>query len=194
MVSELNGKFCIKCYSCDTTLAYTRRSYAVKREKEQAKCKECRIKPSEKTCIICKEVKAIDMFPSRGGKDKHLYDSRCKNCKYKENTLWRDNNKDKVLEYRAKDKWTLKKRCARHSITEQQFWGMYLEQEKRCKICKEDIEAEKSAIDHNHTTGEVRGILCTTCNRALGLFRDSPLVIENALDYLMLEGYYGRDK
>jgi hypothetical protein len=51
-----------------------------------------------------------------------------------------------------------------------------------------------SAIDHNHDTGEFRGVLCKTCNRALGLFRDNPDIIFNAYDYLIKNGSYGNSK
>lgn len=194
MENRVSNKFYIKCNTCNSQLEYTRKYYALQREKEKAKCKACRTHPIEKECILCKISKPIDMFPSRGGKEKHLFDSRCKECKYSENTAWREENKEKVLEYRAKDNWTLKKRCARYNITENMFWEMYNSQNKCCKICCRHIDLENSAIDHNHITGHIRGLLCTTCNRALGLFKDSPKILESALDYLMLEGYYGCDK
>lgn len=172
---------------------YTRRSYAHKRLQEHARCIKCRTCPTEKICIFCKISKPISEFPSRGGNQKHLFDSRCKECKSTENSIWRKHNVDKVSEYREKDKWNLKKRCARRNITEQEFLDKLEEQKNSCKICETEISIEDSAIDHNHKTGEFRGILCKTCNRALGLFRDSPKILENALDYLMLEGYYGKD-
>jgi hypothetical protein len=40
------------------------------------------------------------------------------------------------------------------------------------------------SIDHNHTTGEVRGMLCMDCNRALGMFQDSSELLLNAIVYL----------
>lgn len=42
----------------------------------------------------------------------------------------------------------------------------------------------KLALDHDHKTGAVRGLLCHNCNRALGLFQDSISNLENAIDYL----------
>lgn len=39
-------------------------------------------------------------------------------------------------------------------------------------------------VDHDHTTGKIRGLLCNRCNRVLGLFRDNPDVIKRALDYV----------
>lgn len=45
-------------------------------------------------------------------------------------------------------------------------------------------EVKSLAVDHCHQTGEVRGLLCTDCNRALGLFKDNINVIRKAADYL----------
>jgi hypothetical protein len=193
VVNSVDNKFYIKCSTCDSQLAYTRKYYAIQRQNEKAKCKSCKTQPKEKECILCKITKPIDMFPYRTGKQKHLFDSRCKECKYTENTAWRQENKEKVLEYRAKDTWNLKKRCSRYAITEKQFLDMFNTQNSCCKICDSTITIDNSAIDHNHATGDIRGILCKTCNRALGMFKDSPKILEKALDYLMIEGYYGEE-
>lgn len=40
------------------------------------------------------------------------------------------------------------------------------------------------AVDHDHVTGKVRGLLCTQCNRALGLLKDSKQIVEKLLEYL----------
>jgi hypothetical protein len=54
-------------------------------------------------------------------------------------------------------------------------------QDGRCLIC---AEATTLAVDHDHRTGEVRGLLCSLCNRALGHFRDAPVLCERAALYL----------
>lgn len=132
------------------------------------------------------------MFSKRsGGKTKQLYNSRCKQCRYEEHKEWVENNPDTVREYRANDKWTLKKRCSRHGITPEEFWSIYEEQDGTCPICDKAIKAEKSAIDHNHETGEVRGILCKNCNRALGMLGDNPDNMARAEAYLLDKGHYG---
>ena len=140
---------------------------------------------------MCKQSLPIDYFRSRGGSQKHLLKSRCNSCLSKEYKVWVENNPDKIRKYRAKDPYTLKKRCTRHGITEEEFWSIYEEQDGTCPICDTDIEAEDSAIDHNHTTGEVRGILCKKCNRGLGLLGDSPKILSKAEMYLVKHGYYG---
>jgi hypothetical protein len=110
---------------------------------------------------------------------------------YKEHRKWTVDNPDRVREYRNKDSWTLAKRCARRGITPEQLIETYERQEECCAICKVEIELIDSAIDHNHETGEFRGVLCKQCNRALGMFKDSPVVLKNALEYLEAFGSYG---
>lgn len=52
---------------------------------------------------------------------------------------------------------------------------------KVCTICRGD---NRLTVDHDHETGKIRGVLCNTCNRALGMFRDSPELLVRAILYL----------
>lgn len=52
---------------------------------------------------------------------------------------------------------------------------------KECVICGSE---EPLVVDHDHMTGKVRGMLCNHCNRGLGHFRDSPMLLEFAAQYL----------
>ena len=67
---------------------------------------------------------------------------------------------------------------------------MYEEQGGKCKICNtEGFKLSPNAdnnlvVDHCHSTGKVRGMLCHNCNRALGLLQDKTEYLENALKYL----------
>lgn len=76
-----------------------------------------------------------------------------------------------------------------YGITLEDWERMYAAQEGACAICKTS-EHEKSeryanlAVDHCHTTGRVRGLLCNTCNRALGMFQDNPEYLLRAAKYL----------
>ena len=146
---------------------------------------------AQKTCTDCGETKPISAFRCRGGMMSHLYKSHCNTCLYARHKAWTENNKDRVAEYREKDPWTLAKRCARRGITPEQLVDRYERQEGCCAICKCEVALIDSAIDHNHDTGEFRGVLCKQCNRALGMFRDNPKILENAVEYLKAYGNYG---
>lgn len=53
-----------------------------------------------------------------------------------------------------------------------------------CAICKEKPKNGRLAIDHLHGTDKVRGLLCSPCNTALGLFKDDPERLAAAIEYL----------
>lgn len=71
-------------------------------------------------------------------------------------------------------------------LTPEQYDKLLAEQGGGCAICGTPPEAEgrRHPVDHCHTAGTVRGILCGNCNRALGLFRDDPELLTAALAYL----------
>lgn len=144
-----------------------------------------------KICSLCKKEQPLTKYRSRGGSQKHLLKSRCNDCLYKEHRRWVEQNPEKVLGYREKDSWTIEKRCRRRGISPKELFDCYEKQENKCAICKEEICITESAIDHNHSTDEFRGLLCKTCNRALGMFRDSPKILKSAIDYLKEKGFYG---
>ena len=73
----------------------------------------------------------------------------------------------------------------KYGITIADYDIMFLEQNGVCKICsKEEPTYTNLAVDHCHTTGKVRGLLCTPCNKALGLFEDKQDLLHNAISYL----------
>lgn len=54
----------------------------------------------------------------------------------------------------------------------------------KCEICGVGFVNGKFDIDHNHTSGEVRGFLCHNCNMVLGFARDNQTILRNAISYL----------
>lgn len=78
-----------------------------------------------------------------------------------------------------------------YGITLEEYKSMFYNQCGRCLICGRDgqdgINVEKSMrlhVDHDHATGEIRGLLCNDCNRGLGCFKDNPEWLSKAALYL----------
>lgn len=53
-----------------------------------------------------------------------------------------------------------------------------------CKICGAGRGAKRLHVDHDHETGEIRGLLCSLCNAMLGQARDNPATLQAGIDYL----------
>jgi hypothetical protein len=77
------------------------------------------------------------------------------------------------------------KRIRSYGITLQEHDRLMAEQNNCCWICKGNNDQMALCIDHDHKTGEVRGLLCNVCNRAIGLLRDDPDLIKRAAEYLI---------
>jgi hypothetical protein len=68
----------------------------------------------------------------------------------------------------------------RYGITAAEFDGMVAAQGGTCAVCS----GKPEHVDHDHVTGEVRGVLCFNCNQALGNARDDIVVLQGLMDYL----------
>src|SRR5690606_33401686 len=81
----------------------------------------------------------------------------------------------------------LKESLDRFGLSRDDFDRMMDAQYGECCICHRPAEesSKRLAIDHDHETGRVRGLLCQKCNCALGLFRDDPGIVMAAAVYLM---------
>lgn len=72
-------------------------------------------------------------------------------------------------------------------VTEEDYWRMYGLQEGRCGICKRRLYSKRYkafCVDHDHKTGRIRGLLCHNCNGGLGMFRDDPIALLRAIDWV----------
>lgn len=76
---------------------------------------------------------------------------------------------------------------ATYGITEDQYADILAVQDGRCYICQRATGARRRlAVDHDHVSGEVRGLLCKPCNRdVLGHLRDSTDALFRAIEYLI---------
>lgn len=77
----------------------------------------------------------------------------------------------------------------RYGLTEEAYTELLESQECKCAICKSMLRRENIDIDHNHSTGEVRGILCSRCNKMLGFAEDDIHKLEKAIEYLKERGW-----
>lgn len=158
-----------------------------------------------KVCSKCNECKSEDDFETR----KDSQDGRrnhCRACRASDQkrttrrkirqTEYYLENKDK-LSAQYQD-WAMsnpeKMRAIRRRANLKRLYGLseddYLQlatnQGFNCKICNLPSSNGKPLfVDHCHSTGKVRGLLCSLCNSAIGKLKDSPEICMNAASYLM---------
>ncbi len=86
-----------------------------------------------------------------------------------------------LLEYHKR------KKLEQHGMTLEDYEIMERNQNGLCAIChKPETHRRNSrlSIDHNHTTNRIRGLLCSRCNKCIGMLEDNIQYLENAIEYL----------
>jgi beta-N-acetylglucosaminidase len=93
------------------------------------------------------------------------------------NNNWAKNNKNKLKDLALKKAY---------GISLDEYNSILLAQSGKCKICKKHYSefTIALAVDHCHNTGKIRGLLCDSCNRGLGYFKDSRDLLLEASNYL----------
>jgi hypothetical protein len=160
---------------------------------------------SNKNCEKTNPQPFSDFAKDKKRKDKVT--AYCKSClkRYRdENKVsrnitiqkWRKNNPEKMREYRKanapsnlirsqrwRDKFRLQKL---YGISNEVYSSMYSNQNGCCAICKkhESSFKKKLHVDHDHSSGAVRGLLCHRCNMGIGMFWDKKEVLLEAYNYL----------
>lgn len=71
----------------------------------------------------------------------------------------------------------------KYNLTPEEYENKVKSQDNKCAICQK-VPTKKLVVDHCHSTGEIRGLLCNKCNMGLGHFLDSSETLESALRYL----------
>lgn len=69
-------------------------------------------------------------------------------------------------------------------ITPEDYNRLLKKQSDVCRICNESDHDRRLAVDHDHLTGRIRGLLCKKCNRGIGLFKDDIGLLRAAVSYL----------
>jgi len=149
----------------------------IKRKSRCIRCQKETSKPKtysyiiEKRCKRCGKLKASNNFyPSDYMKNR--LSSNCKSC----SQIEKYSNRTSQREYMIK---------MRYGITQKEYDGILLKQNGVCAICERTNKLPKPLyIDHNHTTGKIRGLLCATCNSGIGSFEDNILLLSKAITYL----------
>lgn len=143
--------------------------------------------------IICKKCnieKDNDCFRAR--KDSSIgYQYWCRECENIANKARYKPKPKRVSKALPDTKERKFKRMIKHryNLTTEEYESMYLKQNKSCAICYKKLQLGSPKglyIDHNHKTGKVRGLLCPSCNSAIGKLKEDIDIFKRAIDYLII--------
>ena len=85
--------------------------------------------------------------------------------------------------------WTLKKK---YGIDSEDFETIWIAFYGKCGICNKKLQRPEQrqgqgldtvAVDHDHLTGNIRGLLCSACNKGIGFLKDDPILLEKAAEW-----------
>ena len=122
-------------------------------------------------CPRCEQALPVDLF----GRNASARNGRTTYCKPCHNTVGRETKER--LHGSTRD-YHLKRR---YGLTSSDVDALVEAQGGRCAVCQ---ERPPEHVDHDHRTGEVRGVLCSCCNQGLGGFRDRADLLRAASDHL----------
>ena len=142
-----------------------------------------------KACTKCGEVKDLTLF-YRDARKLDGRQAQCKSCADIANKhyYYKDGLKTNTRQLSLKK--TQLKRL--YGCTIEDVYTMHKQQNGKCAICDKEIivignsltKYQVACVDHNHVTGKIRGLLCNTCNRGLGFFKDSTEIVRKAFMYM----------
>jgi hypothetical protein len=131
---------------------------------------------SLKTCTKCKRELNISNFY----RYKDTYKSHCKDCiRIQRNNYYKT---PKGFKYQIEKSWRDKGMV----FTTEEYEELLVKQNYGCAICnaKSNRNGTRLCVDHCHTTGKIRGLLCHDCNTSLGKFEDNVELLQKAIDYV----------
>lgn len=132
-----------------------------------------------KICTKCNKTLPLTSF-HKNRSNKGGLRLQCKYCRNASYRSWRKANPHKVREQKYKNRYGI-------SITE--YNSLLKRQEYSCKICGINSPGRRNYffVDHCHSTGRVRGLLCDNCNKGLGHFKDNISTLKMAIKYIKRE-------
>lgn len=160
-----------------------------------------------KLCKECRQLKPVsEFYANPGGKDGRR--PECKACTSARRQLWYEANKEREIarvrawqranpvryadsqrRYREAGRRNHRaEHLRRKFLTLDEYERMLEQQGGGCAICGDPPNEKISLhIDHDHGTGEIRGLLCVRCNNAIALLRESPDIMRRAIRYVTLD-------
>jgi hypothetical protein len=112
----------------------------------------------------------------------------CKACmlEYREKNREKTRAQDKIKYHKNRDGYLNSWYKRKYGISLEDYNNIFNKQNGKCAICRGKCSSgRRLAVDHDHKTGIVRGLLCGHCNQAIGKLHDSPEIIKRALDYVL---------
>ena len=137
-----------------------------------------------KTCPRCKLNLDVSCFQkNKASKDGLQY--HCKSCRKEIDSRPEHRAQHRKRYHENKDQYLDDTYKRKYGITLEEYNMLLGKQKNVCAICSEVCSSKRRlAVDHNHETGAVRGLLCSNCNRGLGLFKDKIDRLNKAIEYL----------
>lgn len=147
------------------------------------------ISEEKKRCSHCKEIKSSEDFNKNRSQFGGLH-NLCKLCQNNSSLKYRNSKKGKEKKrnyYQRTKHKALEQSLIRHyGITRKEYDEMRIKQDCLCAICgKHESESNKGLhVDHCHDTQKVRGLLCNSCNLAIGMLKHNSTILYKAIEYL----------
>ena len=146
-----------------------------------------------RVCRKCRKRKSLTEFYRRkNGKDGR--DTVCADCTRDESGYGTPAYREKRNEHRKRNldqvlKWERQNHLKRKfGITLAEYDVLFESQKGLCAVCGNPELSfngrRRLAVDHDHVSGKIRGLLCFKCNRAIGGFNDDPSLLTKAANYL----------
>ena len=134
-----------------------------------------------RVCRVCKKQKnLLDEYylSRRDPTKKSSYSYECKECTVK-----------RTVEYNREHSTSVRSQYLKrnYGLTFEEFEAMLSDQDNCCAICKSTNPLgrhKRFNVDHHNKTGNVRGLLCSNCNTALGLVNDNIHTLKSMIQYL----------
>ena len=153
---KMSEKERLKRHRAANLKSATERYYKLRNRGICVRCGKKKAEPGKKACLVCAKK-------FRGHGLRHYYKNH-------------EKSKKDALYYKRTENYG----CGANEY----FEAQKKKQKNRCAVCGGPPDGRWKTLNQDHKGDQKRGLLCTKCNRGLGLFKDSPKIVKNAFNYL----------